>query len=88
MDSTLSDCVDSSLRSLLPSNKDSNIEINESQFNLKEEENGEIEKVNQQAYDELYTFSLQLVKKNRKLKEESKKLNKDLIYSKEELREK
>ena len=39
MDFPTSDCVDSSLRPLLPSNEDSKIEIHVSQFDLKEEEN-------------------------------------------------
>eukprot|EP00268_Persea_americana_P023284 TRINITY_DN22936_c0_g1_i1.p1 TRINITY_DN22936_c0_g1~~TRINITY_DN22936_c0_g1_i1.p1 ORF type:complete len:233 (+),score=36.87 TRINITY_DN22936_c0_g1_i1:216-914(+) len=89
MDSTMLDSfVNSSYRPLLPTNGDSINEINETQFELKEEENDENEDDSQQAYDELYTLSLELVKKNKKLREESKRLNQDLISSNDELREK
>lgn len=87
MDFPTLDCVDSSVRSLLPPNKDSKTEINASHFDLKEEENDEIDKVNQEAFNELYVFSLDLIKKNKTLKEESKRLNTDLNSSKQELRE-
>ena len=85
MDSTM---FDSSYKPPLPTNGDSINEINKSQFELKEEENDENEYDSQQAYDELYTLSLELVKKNKKLREESKKLNQDLIFSNDEFREK
>ena len=74
MDSTklecLDFCVDSSRPLFLPSIVDSNPQINESQFGLKEEENVYNEDDLQQAYEELYTLSLELDKKNKKLREE------------------
>ena len=90
MDSTILECVDScvdSSRPLLPTIGDSDFELNESQFDLKEEENDENEDDLQQAYDELCTFSLELVKKTKRLIEESKRLTKQLVSSKDELRE-
>ena len=67
MDSTMLDSfVDSSYRPPLPTNGDSINEINKSQLELKEEENDENEYGTQQAYDELYTLSLELV--NKKIK--------------------
>ena len=87
MDSTsldlLDSCVDSSRPLILPSYGDSNIKIKESQLELKEEEFDEHE-----AYEELYTWSLEVSKNNKRLKEESKRLNKELVSSKNELREK
>ncbi|WP_220451100.1 hypothetical protein, partial [Streptomyces plicatus] len=87
MDSTSLDfvdsCVDSSRSPLLPTIGDSNNEFKESQFELKEEDYDENE-----AYEELYTWSLEVSKKNKRLKEESKRLNKELVSSKDELKEK
>uniref|UniRef100_UPI003F8856DF hypothetical protein n=1 Tax=Cysteiniphilum litorale TaxID=2056700 RepID=UPI003F8856DF len=81
----LDSCVDSS-RPLLPSSiGDSNIKLNESQTHSNKEEN---EDDLQQAYDDLYTFTLELEEKNKRLIEESKKLNKQLDSSNDELREK
>ncbi|WP_274923139.1 hypothetical protein, partial [Streptomyces clavifer] len=71
---------------LVPSIGDSNNEFKESQFELKDEENDENE--NDISYEELYTLSLKLDKKNRRLREESKNLHKELVSSKDELREK
>jgi len=80
------DFVDSPRSLLLPSIGDSNNEFKESQFELKDEENDENE--NDISYEELYTLSLKLDKKNRRLREESKNLHKELVSSKDELREK
>ena len=92
MDSTMIDFADSSSSILLPTIGDSNIEFKvsqlESKLKLKEVEFIENENDIQQAYDELCTFSLQLVKKNKRLEEKSKSLNKQLVSSKDELREK
>ena len=49
-----SNCVDSSLRYLLPSNEDSKTGINAPNFDLKEEETDVIEKIDQQAFNELF----------------------------------
>ena len=58
--------MDSSSWTFLPTIGDSNLEINESQFELKQEEN---EDIIEQAYNEFYTSSIELVKKNKRLKE-------------------